>query len=81
VSSSRNSEGHWKVEMMVQLLKLTNIETCVVVALPVVKKVKGTVEVGWEKMRNHFFWLNVHKHSFKKKKEIIVVYNGLMMML
>ncbi len=47
---------------MVQLLKLTNVKMCVVVALPVVQKVEGTVEVGWEKVRNHFFWLNAHKH-------------------
>jgi hypothetical protein len=30
-------------------------------------------EVDWKKMRNHFFWLNVHKHLVEKKTEIIVV--------
>jgi hypothetical protein len=28
----------------------------------IVQKLEGTVEVGWEKTRNQFFWLNVHKH-------------------
>jgi hypothetical protein len=32
VSSSRNGEGHWKLEMMIELTKLTNVEMCVVVA-------------------------------------------------
>jgi hypothetical protein len=54
--SSSNGEGHWKIEMMIQLSKLTNIESCVVVAPPVIKKIKGAVEVGWK------FCLNVHEH-------------------
>jgi hypothetical protein len=65
VSSSRNREEHWKVETKVQLLKLTNIETCVVVAPPIVQKVNGMVEVGWEKMRNQFFF--IHIESRRKK--------------
>jgi hypothetical protein len=36
VSSSRNFEDCWKVEIKVQLLKLRNIETCMVVAPPII---------------------------------------------
>jgi hypothetical protein len=55
--------GHWKVETMVPFSKLTNVELFVVVAPPIVQKVEGMVEVGWEKTRNQLiFWLNDHKY-------------------
>jgi len=47
---------------MVQLLELTNVEPCVVVAPPIVQKVKGAVEVGRKKTGDSIFWLNVHEH-------------------
>ena len=50
------------VETKVQLSKLCNVETCVVVAPPIVQKIKGAVEVCWKKARDSIFWLNVHEH-------------------
>jgi hypothetical protein len=43
VSSSRYHKGHRKVEMMIQLSKLTDIKMSVVVAPPVVQQVKCAV--------------------------------------
>jgi hypothetical protein len=46
VLSSRNGEGHWKLKMMIQLSKLTNIEMRVVVAPYIIQKAKEMVAAG-----------------------------------
>jgi hypothetical protein len=40
---------------MVQLSKLTNVASCVVLAPLVVKKIKGAVEVCWKKKGDLIF--------------------------
>jgi hypothetical protein len=56
---------------MVQLSKLTNIETCVVVASLIIQKVEGMVKAGSGSM----FIIKIES----RRKKVIVVYNGLMM--
>jgi hypothetical protein len=57
---------------LVEITKLSNVETRVVVAPPIVQQVEGTVVVGWKKMRNNIFWSMFINIESRRKRKLLL---------